>query len=565
LTQIFAQECASSPSGTHPEASNVLHPLFPRAFLIITASAIAAVFPFFLLGILAGHDFAFHMNSWMEIAAQWKQGIPYPCWAQMASYGYGEPRFIFYPPISWLLGAALGTALPWKLVPGVFIWIALTLSGCSMFLLARNWLCRRDAIFAAALYATNPYYLIIIYWRSDFAELLGGALVPLLLLYGLRTPERGTKPLILLSLVVAAAWLTNAPAAVMVNYSLTLFALIVAGMRHSWRALAIGVVSLALGMGLAAIYILPAAYEQRWVAIGQVLASGFRPADNFLFTSTGDTGHDAFNRLVTMTAVAQVAAIILALPFVLRRRIIPRNALIVLSIWDAIAVLLMFPVSWAAWVIFPKLQFLQFPWRWLLCANVAFVLLVTVAWQNRYVRTGLYLGMVGMLVFGAWRIQRPWKDTAQDIARMAERQRTGEGYKSRPEYIPVGANMPQSDSNAKRAILESNLGAQVSVLKWDAESRLIVVTGSAPGRLILRLFNYPAWHAEVNGLPAVIEPVSPSGQISIPLPVGESRVRVTFNRTRDRLWGEIVSAASLILILALASKSLRGRSASTGS
>ena len=58
-----------------------------------------------------------------------------------------------------------------------------------MFALARRWLDRRDAIFAAALYTVNPYYIVIIYWRSAYAELLAGALIPLLLLYALRLEE----------------------------------------------------------------------------------------------------------------------------------------------------------------------------------------------------------------------------------------------------------------------------------------------------------------------------------------------------------------------------------------
>ena len=85
---------------------------------------------------------------------------------------------------------ALGSFLPWKIVPGVYEWIALTLSGFSMFLLARRFLDRRDAIFAAALYAANPYHIVIVYWRSAFAELLAGALLPLLLLYLLRSDLR---------------------------------------------------------------------------------------------------------------------------------------------------------------------------------------------------------------------------------------------------------------------------------------------------------------------------------------------------------------------------------------
>src|SRR5207253_3299469 len=181
--------------------------------LIIVATAIAVVVPWLFLGIPSGHDFEFHLNSWMEVLSQWKQGIVYPRWAALAHSAYGEARFIFYPPASWMLGAALGALLPWKAVPAVYVWVVLTLSGWSMFVLARRWLNRRDAIFAAALYAANPYYIVIVYWRSAFAELLAGALLPLLLLFVLQLEERGRRAIISLALLIAAAWLTNAPSA----------------------------------------------------------------------------------------------------------------------------------------------------------------------------------------------------------------------------------------------------------------------------------------------------------------------------------------------------------------
>ena len=102
-------------------------PGFP--ILTIAVTALALFLPTLFFGIPSGHDFEFHLNSWMEVLSQWRLGILYPRWAALAHFGYGEARFIFYPPASWILGAALGSFLPWWIVPTVYEWIALTLSG----------------------------------------------------------------------------------------------------------------------------------------------------------------------------------------------------------------------------------------------------------------------------------------------------------------------------------------------------------------------------------------------------------------------------------------------------
>lgn len=508
--------------------------------------------PFFFLGSPSGHDFEFHVNSWMEVLGQWKQGIVYPRWAALAHYGYGEARFIFYPPASWMLGAALGALLPWKAVPGTYVWLALTLSGCSMFLLARRWLDRRDAIFAAAFYAANPYFIVTVYWRSAFAELLAGALLPLLLLYVLRLEDEKTNAVMSLALIVAAAWLTNIPAAVMINYSLALLLVILAIDRRSPRVLWRGALAVLIGAALAGFFLLPAVYEQRWVNIAQALSAGVRPQDNFLFVTTHDIDHDRFNLLVSLVASAEIVLLAIAVYLSHTWRSRQPRVWWMLTGWSAFAVLFSFSFTVWFWEHLPELRYLQFPWRWLLCLNLALALLVTVAWRRWIMRLLICVAMLAVLAFAWHHIQAPWWETSGDFNELLDRQQSGAGYEGTDEYVPIGADPYEIKQDAPSvAVADSESPNQIEKLeiqRSNAESRAFTVVLAQPGDLVLRLFNYPAWQVEVNGRAVATSTRDVTGQMLIPVEAGENRVLIRLSRTWDRTLGGILSIVTALLV-----------------
>src|SRR6202047_2921954 len=279
------------------------------ALLVSLATALAIISPFFWLGNASGHDFSFHVASWMDAAAQWHDGILLPRWTDGANHGFGEPRFIFYPPISWMFGAALGLVLSWIFVPAVFIVLTQTLAGMCAFALGRRVFPQRGALVCAVCYAANPYALLIVYTRSDFAEQLAPAYFPLLFLAagevsGLldSPPPSPRRSIVFLAITFAAVWLTNAPAGVVASYSLAMLFAWAALTQKLWRPLLHGGAALALGFGAASSYLVPAAYEQSWVNISLALASGLQPSQNFLYTVIADLEHNAFNRIVSHAA-----------------------------------------------------------------------------------------------------------------------------------------------------------------------------------------------------------------------------------------------------------------------
>src|SRR5262249_28656700 len=160
-------------------------------------------------------------------------------------------------------------------------------------------------------------------------------------------------------------------------------------------------------------YLLPAFHEQHWVNIGQVLGPGVRPLDNFLFTNTEDADHNRFNLLVSIVAVAEV--VVLAALMIFWRRVNRHTAWTLALIWSLLCIALMLRPTLPLWNRLPELRFVQFPWRWLLCLNVAFALAIVCGLRRWWSR--IALGLVTLCVIPVvWhRVQTPWWDNAADI------------------------------------------------------------------------------------------------------------------------------------------------------
>src|SRR5271156_1538895 len=200
-------------------------------YLLIPLAAFIAILPLILHGCSCGHDFDFHLLNWMEAARQFTHGNLHPHWAYTAAWNAGEPRFVFYPPLSWTLGALLTLIFPITATPIVYTWLALTASGLALHRLARAFAPPTPALLAAILYTVNPYMLFTAYERTAYAELLAAAFIPLLLHAILR--NKVTIPRI--AIPIALLWLTNAPAAVMSCYALVLLTTIRIATKSSNR------------------------------------------------------------------------------------------------------------------------------------------------------------------------------------------------------------------------------------------------------------------------------------------------------------------------------------------
>jgi hypothetical protein len=549
-----------------------LPPLVIACLLSLLVS-LAIVSPYFVRGTASGHDFEFHVASWQDVAFQWKEGTLYPRWTALTNHGFGEPRFIFYPPLSWLLGAALVRVLPGAWAVILFVVLTQTIAGLSAFVLIRRLVGEGAALFGALCYAANPNFLLMSYIRSDFAEQLACAFFPLLLLGALRVGnlfEDGasrSRKLVAFAVPFAAIWLSNAPAAVIATYTSALLFAWAAFTSRSWRVAARGAAGMVLGFGLAGFYLVPAIYEQRWVNISQALSSGLLPSQNFLFTEIGDVEHNWFNCIASTCALGVILLCALAalgsgcFGSSSRARLGKCDVSRVFLMLAAAGSMLMMRFTAPLWNVLPKLRFVQFPWRWMSMVALLCACFLALAAERKRFAIWILTVLILTAPLAALFLDNGWWDP-DEMPTLEAMVSDGTGFDGTDEYDPLGDDHQDLPVKAPLAQLlpEDSVApketAKIQVLEWTTEEKRIAVNLPKESRIALRVLNYPAWRVEVNGEKLDPQRADNFNEMVVPVPSGESLVTVRFTRTWDRSVGILISLLSLLL---LASSWLLGR------
>lgn len=574
--------------------------LWPRLIgsAVILLAAAVAVAPQLVLGNSCGHDFDFHLVSWLDCLNGWRHGIPYPHWTASANFGAGEPRFLFYPPLTWMLGAALGFVLPWHFVPVAVTFLFLAGTGLATRALARQALPEGAATLAGCVALTSVYALFTAYERSAFGELAGGFWIPLLLLLILRdrhpAGSRWKRALdgsaLPLALVLAGCWLSNTPLGVMACYLLAAAALAAAWLARSWAPVLRASLAAILGTMLAGLYLFPAFCEQRWVDVRQVTnRPGLLIEDSWLFAHHASpllAEHDVELRKVSMIAAAMlVLAACGLLASWLRTRLAPRNPSVSRRWWLPLSLIppavlfLQLPISLAVWNLLPKLRFLQFPWRWLVVLEAPMAIFFAAAvWPVRRGRQVVVAAVCAALFFAAtlfaarsfFQACYPEDTVAGVLATL----RAGEGVEGYDEYEPPGVSnlllatgLPDAclvaDSSAGLGIIDTpganpdwwiEQGSCGAIAAWrfnQPEHKRLTAVTSRSGYLILRLRGYPAWSVMVNGRRVETLPWRSDGLMAVPVPQGPVDLAVDWTTTPDVIAGRWLSALAVLLLTGL--------------
>jgi hypothetical protein len=495
-----------------------------------------------------------------------------------------------------MLGAAFGLIFPWKGVELAILCSFLAATGLATRMLARQALPDGPATLAGCAALFSGYSMFTAYERSAFGELAGGFWIPLLLLLVFR--DRNSQgsawrraldgSAVLLALVIAGAWLSNAPLGVMASYLLAAVTLTVAILKRSWAPILRSTVAVTLGLGLSAIYLVPAAVEQRWVQIGQATDDpGLAIENSFLFARHADPSlelHDVELWRVSAIAVTMIGLALICIFIAWRRGLLRQRSLwIPLAAIPVVVLFLQLPLSLPLWNILPKLRFLQFPWRWLVVLEAPLGIFFAAAiWPTRRwprvaaiaVSSAVFLSITAVttLVF------HQSCDEEDKVDGMLSAYRSGQGFLGTDEYAPPGADDSLIAIGLPDACLVTNPAVVLAssddgnIPAWDPanghcdatysweqkgrhapEHRLLTAVTPHAGYLVLHLRNYAAWKIGVNGEVVALGasplyaslPNRDDGLMAVPVPQGPVQLNVDWTITGDVVMGRLLSLISL--------------------
>jgi hypothetical protein len=236
--------------------------------LVLLIAFISAAFVYIFFLEPWGHDTWYHLLRLIDIEQHLGRGELRAVFSDNAAQGKGLPVWIYYSQwVYWpaivltSLGASPLVAL--KVIYGIFLLVC----AVGLYRLLKLHTDQETAAFGALLFVTSNYVIGEIFTRSAYAEFLGVALLPSLLLCLHRTMVNGDRLAAMALVAFSALMILFHPLSFMnAGWALLAYASYIGfAWRIPYRQFLRLLPLFALAFGLSAFYLLPAVIEMRYV------------------------------------------------------------------------------------------------------------------------------------------------------------------------------------------------------------------------------------------------------------------------------------------------------------
>jgi len=563
------------------------HPELVALFFILLAASLASA-PILLYGAPYGQDTIYHASWLHAFNSELSAGEWYPRWLHQLNGGAGSPSFFFYGPVPFYIAALFNKLLCPGCEPAtqlaVGTWVLLLASGIAFYALARDYARPWVAAIAAIAYMLMPYHFEIDLWRrADFGEFSAYICMPLVLLFLQRT-LRDTRYLPALALSYAGLVASHIPAAMLFSLFLGGYTLLLCYAQKSLRPIGYLAAGVALGMGLVAIYLVPALAEQHYIAALRYFMPGYAPPHqlwnyeyfnyaNWLFMDGRPERYNSFGtRVFELLIGTTVVALLLIVSACEKDRLKKVRELSPWILGLAFVWFMVTPLSIPAWELFADLRKIQFPWRSIMVADLATAMLFVIALETAasQKRIGASLPLVmATALFAILLLSggRPHPGQPPYLKELAPFQKSATldefeskfraGYDALEFHMPVWVGESADEFRSTIASIPDLAVASgtgdPSIVRWASRDILLRVRLDEDARLVVKQFYYPGWEARIVGTGETLKlaPSAKTGLIELRAPRGSYDIRLQLEPLWPERAGEALSLVSLLVLAIL--------------
>jgi hypothetical protein len=528
-----------------------------KVFFAIAIAALVPVIPYAFKG-YAGHDFVYHVTSWLAVKDAWRSGQLVPTWSAGANFMLGDSRLSFYPPVSLILGGVVGQLVPDLWMPGLFVWLCFVISGLAMYFASKPFVEERDRLQAALLYMFGPYLITTSLVRFAAAELLVQAWLPLIVLWLYQAIwEQRRRAVVLLGCILGLSWLTDIPASIMLLYGLLPVTAICAWEQRSFRPVMRFILAQALAGTLAAFYLLPVWIEKKWINAGEITSDD--PRRTLLFMRQIGSAQPKIILGCWVFALAGMGMVAL---YVWKRKN-RLNEDRPTRTWFYLASVSFFfqlPIAAIFWRYLPQMSAVQFPFRFLPLIGVAIPLLLFAKGADRTLRWPSYAlaVLLALFPFFAYALAQSTPSQKTPPLVLLESQWKTDGFKGKPEYMQPGADVPQAPLHVvpwKAIPLGANSRCDFALVDKRSASETITSDTVGDCQVRLAISFYPYWRATDESNTSLSTGKDAHGLLLVSVPPGKHIVKIIFHpASKARNAGAVISLIGVLFALvALAS------------